>query len=79
MNAGPFATEAEARQAAGPLPEPGSWRGHNQRLIMGACHAAGVPLGSYDIQIIEWLAGWEPATCAVVAGLISRARQAGPR
>lgn len=76
---GPFATKAEAHQAAGPLPEPGSYHGHNQRLIMGACHAAGVALGSYDIQIIEWLAQWEPATCAVVAGLITRAHEAGQR
>jgi hypothetical protein len=34
---------------------------------------AGVHLGAYDHQIITWLAGWERSTCAVVAGLISRA------
>ncbi len=42
-------------------------------LIINACGAAGVQLGGYDLRIIGWLAGWEPQTCAVVAGLIERA------
>ncbi len=37
------------------------------------CGAAGVELGAYDRRIVAWLAGWEPQTCAVVAGLITRA------
>jgi hypothetical protein len=36
-----------------------------------------VYLGAYDHRIIEWLTGWEPSTCAVIAGLISRAHAAG--
>ena len=30
-------------------------------------------LGAYDRRILGWLARWEPTTCAVVAGLITRA------
>jgi hypothetical protein len=33
--------------------------------------------GTYDRQIIEWLSGWERATCAVIAGLVDRAYEAG--
>jgi hypothetical protein len=36
-----------------------------------------VQLGAYDQCILLWLAGWEPATCAVIAGLITRAHRAG--
>jgi hypothetical protein len=32
-----------------------------------------VELGAYDDRILRWLAGWEPATCAVIAGFVSRA------
>ena len=31
-------------------------------------------IGGYDLKILAWLAGWEPQVCAVVAGLITRAR-----
>jgi hypothetical protein len=41
-----------------------------------ACTAAEVKLGAYDQRILLWLAGWEPSTCAVITGLISRAHQA---
>ena len=37
-----------------------------------ACTAAGVRLGAYDHRILVRLAGWEPATCAVIAGMITR-------
>lgn len=33
-----------------------------------------VELGDWDRRIVEWLAGWEPSTVAVVCGLIRRAR-----
>ena len=75
---GPFATEDEARAAAlcHIEPEPG-WsilRGpQNRQLLADACSAAGVTLGTYDARILDWMAGWEDATCAVVAGLIRRA------
>ena len=48
---------------------------HNLRLLLDALAAAGVYVGRYDIQIAEWLAGWEPQTVAVVAGWITRASQ----
>lgn len=38
---------------------------------------SGIELGTYDTRIIEWLAGWEPSTVAVVCGLIRRARATG--
>jgi len=41
-----------------------------------AAALSGVELGLYDRRIVEWLAGWEPSTVAVVCGLISRARGA---
>ena len=47
------------------------------RLLDQACQAAGVQVGAYDHEILVWLAGFEPETCAVVAGLITRASQAG--
>jgi hypothetical protein len=44
-----------------------------------AAECSGIRLGAYDKRIIEWLANYEPFTVAVICGLISRARQAGPR
>jgi hypothetical protein len=46
-------------------------------LITAACRAAGVELGAYDARIVEWAAGFEPETSAVIAGLITRAAAAG--
>lgn len=46
-------------------------------LILAACEAAGVGLGAYDARIIAWLGNWEPAMCAVIAGLIVRAHETG--
>jgi hypothetical protein len=45
----------------------------NLAMLTDACEAAGVGLGAYDRRILAWLAGWEPATCAVLAGIIRRA------
>ena len=75
---GPFASEAEARAAAAslgirPLGGPDPLAAGNQRMLLDACTAAGVQIGAYDVRILEWLAQWEPATCAVIAGLITRA------
>jgi hypothetical protein len=47
------------------------------RLLDEACEAASVKVGAYDHRILTWLAGFEPETCAVVAGLITRAHEAG--
>jgi hypothetical protein len=39
-----------------------------------AAALSGVDLGAWDRRIIEWLAGYEPSTTAVICGLIERAR-----
>ena len=81
MSTGPFETERQAADAARHIydrpPGTGAWAAGNHRLLLDACASAGVYLGAYDHRIIEWLTGWEPATCAVIAGLISRAHAAG--
>jgi len=74
---GPYETERQAAGAARHIydspPGTGAWGAGNHRLMEDACTAAGVQLGAYDQRILLWLAGWEPATCAVIAGLITRA------
>jgi hypothetical protein len=83
---GPFETEQQAHE----LPAvravyaafdrdhgPGKMTPHTLAMLTAACEAAGVELGAYDRRILAWLAGWEPQTAAVVAGLITRAHQAG--
>jgi hypothetical protein len=79
---GPFETEREARAAAHALMPPVEGRSilsaaQNRQLLGRACESAGVTMGRYDDRIVGWLAGWEDATCAVIAGLISRANRAG--
>ena len=49
----------------------------NLAQLREACDQASVRLGAFDARILAWLAGWEPETCAVVAGLITRAYAAG--
>lgn len=78
---GPYASEREARESArrypaGALPGDGL-REANLSMLMDAVIAAGVPLGAWDSRIVEWLASFEPSTCAVIASLITRAHQAG--
>jgi hypothetical protein len=46
-------------------------------LITSECERAGVQLGAYDARIVAWLGNWEAQTCAVIAGLIRRAYEAG--
>ncbi len=76
---GPYETEREALAAS-------LWelqgRPRDQRtmnLADLAAECSGIQLGAYDRRIIEWLANYEPATVAVICGLISRARQVGAR
>ncbi len=75
---GPFGTEQQAREAAHLVvaPEPG-WSilraEGNRELLTRALAGAGVETGVYDERILAWLAGFTDATCAVVAGWISRA------
>ncbi len=85
MSAGPYESEQQAREtpavravydAFDADPGVGKMAPHNFLMLVQACEAAGVGLGSpssYDRQILAWLAGWEPQTCAVVAALITRA------
>jgi hypothetical protein len=74
-----YETEQEARAAAlaagGPPRDDWAILSEAQRhnLLLGACEAAGIRLGTYDRRIIGWLTHWEDATCAVIAGLITRA------
>jgi hypothetical protein len=81
---GPFGTEREARAASlweqqGRPEVQGrpAIREANVAQLRDACADAGVQLGAYDSRILHWLAGWEPAICAVVAGLIARAHENG--
>jgi hypothetical protein len=60
-------------------PGVGRMAPHNHRMLEDACSAAGVEPGAFDHRILLWLAGFEPTTCAVVAGLISRAAAGGAR
>jgi hypothetical protein len=76
---GPFETERQAADAARHIydspPGTGAWGAGNHKLLEDACTSAGIQLGAYDHAILLWLAGWEPSTCAVVAGLITRAHR----
>ena len=78
---GPYDSQREAAKAAKDIYDlpPGnrSWTVANQKLLLDACAAAGVYLKGYDHEVIAWLAGFEPSTCAVIAGLITRAGRGG--
>jgi hypothetical protein len=82
MPAGPFETETQARElpavrAVYERMHVSARRGAAgedcRELLAAACAAAGVQLGAYDRAILDWLAGYEPQTCAVIAGIITRA------
>jgi hypothetical protein len=75
--AGPFGTEREARDYAATAAGARGARERNHRMLDEACAAAGVELGAFDHRVIQWLSQWEPGTCAVVAGLITRAARRG--
>jgi hypothetical protein len=78
-DAGPYESDREAHRAAIRLGGPArpGWSilsdEQNARMLIAACEAAGVRLGSWDLRILSWLAGFEDSTCAVVAGLIIQA------
>jgi hypothetical protein len=83
---GPFETEREAREAAqqytGPpgaslTGPPGQLADANRSMLLDAVNAAGVQLGWYDAHVLNWLANYEPTTCAAIAGLIARAAEPG--
>jgi hypothetical protein len=77
VGSGPYETERQAAAAVRHIydspPGTGAWGDGCHRLLEGACAAAGVQLSAYDHRILVWLTGWEPTTCAVIAGLITRA------
>jgi hypothetical protein len=78
----PYETEREAAAAARHIYDleagTGAWRDGSLRLMEDACRAAGVQVGAFDYKILVWLAGYEPSTCAVIAGLITRAHAGAP-
>ncbi len=85
---GPFDSEQQARElpavravydAFDRDPGVGKTAPHNLRLLLDALAEAGVYVGAYDIQIAQWVAGWEPQTVAVIAGWVQRAGQAAAR
>ena len=85
---GPLESERQARElpavravyeAFRASPGVGRMAPHNHRMLEEACSAAGVEPGAFDHRILLWLAGFEPTTCAVVAGLIGRAAARGAR
>jgi hypothetical protein len=77
---GPFPTWESAYRspavlavyAAGPVIADGL-APSNETMLSRALSAAGVSTGAYDRAVLEWLAGWEPETCAVIAGWVARA------
>lgn len=85
-HAGPFETERQALDtpavravytAFEAAPGQGRMQPPNLAMLRAACEEADVELGAYDLRILAWLAGWGPQICAVVAGLIARARSHG--
>lgn len=81
---GPFETEREAaaaalwaRMGAGAAGTVSLMRSANLADLAAEIGAAAVELGAHDKRIVEWLAGYEPSTVAVICGLIHRAYEAG--
>jgi hypothetical protein len=62
-----------AYDAASISPRRAIMEERNHRLLCKACADAGITVGAYDHQILLLIAGYEPETCAVIAGLIRRA------
>ena len=70
---GPFETWRAAHDAL-PLPGvavPGRATGPvhvmNLDMLLGTINAAGCQLGSYDREVIEWLATQQPEICIAIA------------
>lgn len=68
-----------AQVPGGPVQAPprGSIPPAEQARILAA-ELAGIELGAWDQQIVQWLAGLDACTVLTVASLIARARAAGP-
>ncbi|NMH98118.1 hypothetical protein [Pseudonocardia acidicola] len=52
-------------------------RSHADKLAALHEPLAGIDLGTYDEQIIDWLAKWDTDVVGTVVSLLYRARQAG--
>ena len=81
---GPYETDRQAcADVAGIYADSCQSRGRgalgeaNLVHLRQACERAGVALGAYDLRILVWFANWEPQTCAVLVGLITRTHAAG--
>jgi hypothetical protein len=66
-----------AREAYAADPGPARMAPHSRRILTEALEAAGVKLGGFDRFVIDWLAGVNVGTCAVVAGWVIRAAAGG--
>jgi hypothetical protein len=55
--------------------KPGAMTPANLKMLLDALVEARVIVGTYELQILEWLAWWEPTTVAAICALISRANQ----
>jgi hypothetical protein len=81
MTSGPFHTDREALAASlyHRHGRPPNTDVPTTALNLADLNAAlsDLELGDWDRKIVEWLAGWEPATVAAICGLITRARDAG--
>jgi hypothetical protein len=83
---GPYQTRGEANQspavqavwkAYSAAPGTGRMAAHCLAILTDACATAGILTGAYDLTVMAWLSGWEPETCQVIAGLITRAARRG--
>ena len=76
---GPYETELEAIKAARIWETQGqTMLSASLTMLIEACSDSRLRLGAYDTLTLEWLAGHDqPQRCAVVAGLIRRAYEAG--
>jgi len=54
----------------------GAMAGLGHQMLREACAGAGAGVGTFDDRILRWLAGFEPESCAVAAGQITRAAAA---
>ncbi|SRR5216683_3291586 len=81
---GPYETERQAAADVAEIYEQCRWSARrslmaeaNRDRLTDACERAGVALGAFDARILSWLGNYEPETCAVIAGLVTRAHAAG--
>jgi hypothetical protein len=77
---GPFASEAEATDWAREIIPREGWSASivqaNRDLLGNVLESTGVELGAYDRVVRDWLADYEPAMVAAVAGWVARSHSA---